>query len=103
MDCLLPPYLDNYYHPAAPYYLPFRALTHWDSPNLLLVGKNIAQSFYANAATRLHPEEWATGAAGGVAAAIMAEQRLTSLELYKNVTLLQERLRKGNVVPMEWS
>jgi hypothetical protein len=57
MNCSFPPYLDDYYHPAAHYYLPFRALTSWDSPNLLLAGKNLAQTFYANAATRLHPEE----------------------------------------------
>jgi len=40
--------------------------------NLLVSGKTMAQSFAANAATRLHPVEWATGAAAGVAAALMA-------------------------------
>jgi hypothetical protein len=102
-NCTLPSYLDNYYHPAAKYYLPFRALTHWDSPNLLLAGKNIAQTFYANAATRLHPEEWATGAVSGVAAALMVQRQLSSLDLYLNVTLLQGVLRDKNVVPLEWT
>lgn len=37
-------------------YFPFRALTHKDCPNLLLAGKTISQTFYANAATREHPE-----------------------------------------------
>lgn len=103
MDCPLPPYLDSYFHPAAQYYLPFRALTSWDAPNLLLAGKNIAQTFYANAATRLHPEEWATGSVSGVAASLMVSLNLSSLELYRNVTILQDRLRAENVVPLEWS
>ncbi len=102
-NCSLPAYLDNYYHPAAQYYLPFRALTSWDAPNLLLAGKNIAQTFYANAATRLHPEEWATGAVSGVAAALMVQLRMSSLTLYNNVSILQERLVKDNVLPLEWS
>ena len=33
--------------------------------NLVFAGKNIAQSFYANAAARLHPTEWNTGVAAG--------------------------------------
>ena len=57
MVCAYPAYLETQNHAAAKYYIPFRALTSWDSPNLLLAGKNIAQTFFANAATRLHPEE----------------------------------------------
>ncbi len=40
---------------AAPYYIPFRSIANQEINNLLFAGKNIAQSFYANAATRLHP------------------------------------------------
>ena len=49
----------------APYFVPFRALTSDEVPNLLLAGKTMAQTFLANAATRFHPVEWATGAAAG--------------------------------------
>ena len=52
----------------APYFVPFRALTSDEVPNLLLAGKTMAQTFLANAATRFHPVEWATGAAAGAAA-----------------------------------
>ncbi len=42
MACSFPEYLGgkngSYYHPAAKYYIPFRALTSWDSPNLLIAG-----------------------------------------------------------------
>jgi hypothetical protein len=31
---------------------PFRALTNAESPNLLVAGKSMSQSFWANAATR---------------------------------------------------
>ena len=53
----------------APYFVPFRALTSADVPNLLVAGKTMAQTFAANAATRFHPVEWATGAAAGAATA----------------------------------
>jgi len=71
--CMLPSYLiyEPDPLPALPYYLPWRALTSWDAPNLIVVGKSMAETFFANAVTRLHPEEWTTGAAGGAVAAAM--------------------------------
>lgn len=54
-----------------PYFIPFRALTNRDVDNLLVAGKTMAQTFHANAAIRLQPEEWNTGAAAGVAATHM--------------------------------
>ena len=102
-DCPLPDYLNGYYKPAARYYLPFRAITHWDAPNLLLPGKNMAQTFYASAATRLHPEEWATGAVAGLAASLMSGRNLSSAALYSDIGLLQEAINASHLVPMHWT
>lgn len=55
----LPPYMQN--TTIRPYYIPFRALTVESVGNLLVAGKTMSQSLHANSATRLHPEEWATG------------------------------------------
>ena len=82
--------------------MPFRALTSWDAPNLLVAGKGMAQTFYANAATRLHPEEWVAGVAAGAAAGIMVEQRWGAARLYYNVSVLQAALvEEGS--PLEWT
>ena len=40
-------------HDTLPFYLPFRALTHYRFTNLLVAGKTMAQSFLVNSATRL--------------------------------------------------
>jgi hypothetical protein len=93
--CVYPSYMHTYY-PILPYYIPFRAMTNRDRPNMLVAGKTMAQSFLANSgnksmppynsslilhflmvvpyvcvATRLHPVEWSSGTAAGVAAAFM--------------------------------
>ncbi|MBM4012455.1 MAG: FAD-dependent oxidoreductase [Planctomycetes bacterium] len=75
-------------HDTLPFCIPFRALTHRDLGNLLVVGKTMAQSFLANSATRLHPIEWSTGTAGGVAAAHMARTGRTSREASVRITLV---------------
>ena len=63
---------------TVPFYLPFRALTHEGAANLLVAGKLMATSFFANAATRLHPCEWSSGVAAGGAAALMHKRRWES-------------------------
>ncbi len=69
--CQYPDYILGGNHPVNPYYIPFRALTSEYASNLLIPGKSMAQSFLANAATRLHPTEWSTGVAAGAAAFAM--------------------------------
>jgi hypothetical protein len=105
--CTLPEYLqyspDPY--PAVPYYLPFRALTSWDAPNLLVAGKSMSQTFFANAVTRLHPEEWVTGSAAGVAAALMVQRGWNeTTKVHENYQELQAAL-KTTVIgqPLEWT
>jgi hypothetical protein len=68
--CPLPHYITPN-APVSPFYIPFRALTVDGYPNVLVAGKNMATSFFVNAATRVHPNEYSSGVAAGVAAAIM--------------------------------
>lgn len=84
-----------------PFCIPFRALTHRDLTNLLVAGKTMAQSFLANSATRLHPIEWSSGTACGIAAAEMASSGRTSAGLAADVARLQARVRAAT--PIDWT
>lgn len=95
--------------PLAPFFVPFSALAVGEVGNLLVCGKTMAQSFVANAATRLHPVEWSTGAAAGVAAALMASgsvggaQPSTADVLASNALLAQLRdAISSRHAPLEW-
>lgn len=90
--------------PSSPYYIPFRALTVDTVPNLLVVGKSMSQTFLANAVTRLHPTEVASGTAAGVAAAAMVSHGFDSLTMYKNISLLQGYLNSTTIgAPLDWN
>lgn len=90
--------------PVLPYYLPFRALTVGGAPNLLVAGKALAQTFYANAATRLHPEEWATGAAAGASAVLMVQRGWDAADALANIKEVQKLLSSPAVgLPLEWT
>jgi hypothetical protein len=104
--CVLPQYLQygGLPGPSLPYFLPWRALTTADAPNLLVAGKNMAQSFYANAVTRLHPSEWSSGAAAGAGAALMAHSAWTSMDVYSNISALRALVNSSAVgLPIEWT
>eukprot|EP00051_Salpingoeca_urceolata_P016239 m.214821 g.214821 ORF g.214821 m.214821 type:complete len:635 (+) comp18625_c0_seq1:160-2064(+) len=69
-------YPDYILHPKArggKLYVPLRALVSSGADNLLVAGKTIAQTFLAASTTRLHPGEWATGLAAGVAASVAVD------------------------------
>jgi hypothetical protein len=90
--------------PAAatrPYFIPFRALTNRDVGNLLVAGRTMAQSTLANAATRVHPTEWTTGIAAGVAAAYMRRHALTSAQALGRVAEIQRRIER--YAPLVWT
>jgi hypothetical protein len=98
--CSFPRYISSKMrHPnsTVPFFIPFRALTVAGAPNLLVAGKSMATSFLTNAVTRLHPNEWASGTAAGVAAAMMSEFNLSSTQMVVNVLELQDRLRSLGV------
>lgn len=98
--CTLPQYLTEA-HDTLPFCIPFRALTHRELENMLVAGKTMAQSFLANSATRLHPIEWSTGTAAGVAAAHMAKAGLTSRQASESIAELQALVRR--FTPIDWT
>jgi len=99
-SCSMPAYCAGA-HDTLPFCIPFRALTHRDLDNLLVAGKTMAQSFLANSATRLHPIEWSTGTAAGVAAAHMAREGLTSRQAHESIGDLQKLVRAKT--PIDWT
>ncbi|APW62320.1 FAD-dependent oxidoreductase [Paludisphaera borealis] len=98
--CAMPAYIVAA-HDTLPFYIPFRALTNERFGNLLAAGKTMAQSFLANAATRLHPIEWSSGTAAGVAAADMARNGRSSLDEIGRIEELQALVRRKT--PTEWT
>lgn len=88
-------------HETLPFYIPFRALTHYKFENFLVAGKTMAQSFLANSATRLHPIEWSSGTAAGVSAAYMAKHKLSSRESLRKIEELQALI--GRHTPTRWT
>ncbi len=87
-----------------PFYIPWRSLTHWQSPNLVVAGKAIATTFYANAAVRVHPAEWSTGVAAGAAAALMVANDWTTGDVAANVKALQALLQAPPLKsPLVWT
>ncbi|MGL4757849.1 MAG: FAD-dependent oxidoreductase [Patescibacteria group bacterium] len=75
----LPSYTEPY-----PFYVPLRALTNKSINNLVVGGKNIAQSFKVSAANRLQPSEANTGAAAGVFAAYLATNNLNTYSVLES-------------------
>jgi hypothetical protein len=84
-----------------PFYIPFRALTNARLQNFLVAGKTMAQSFLANSGTRLHPIEWSSGTAAGVAAAYMARSGSTSRQAYESID--DWRAEAARLTPADWS
>jgi hypothetical protein len=97
--CNLPAYMNK--AATLPFFIPFRALTNKAFDNLLVAGKTMAQSFHANAATRLHPIEWHSGIAAGVAAAHMNQYQISSELALKNISDIQTRISKHQ--PINWT
>jgi hypothetical protein len=88
----------------APFYIPYRAIGSSNVRNLLAAGKTMAQTYITNSAYRLHPIEWASGSAAGVAAALMARDGVSNLDLLTSDTTLQSLQAQvdGNS-PIHWS
>lgn len=103
--CALPGYMNNSYGiPTVPFYIPLRALTNNGSENLLVAGKVMAQSFYANSATRLHPAEWSSGVAAGGTAVVMARQGWASTrQALAHVDVVRTFLNDTVGQALEWA
>ena len=98
--CKFPSYITSA-HETLPFCIPFRALTNESYGNLLVAGKTMAQGFLTNAATRLHPIEWSSGTAAGVAAADMALYGRSSREELSEIAELQKRIKA--MTPIDWT
>ena len=98
--CEFPRYVSSG-HETLPFCIPFRALTNERFGNLLVAGKTMAQSFLANAATRLHPIEWSTGTAAGVAAAAMSKQDWSARQALEHIAEVQALVRQKT--PIDWT
>jgi hypothetical protein len=99
--CAYPSYIVSG-SPVLPYYIPFRSLTVNGIPNLIVVGKSLAMSFFANAAIRLHPEEWATGSSAGTIAALMSVNNWTIFDVFTNIHDVRIAIQQtGN--PLNWT
>jgi hypothetical protein len=99
--CTYPSYIAAAGHETLPFFIPFRALTNRDVDNLLVAGKTMAQSFLANAATRLQPIEWSSGTAAGAAAAHMARWALSSRGALGAIADIQTVVRTRT--PIDWT
>ncbi len=89
-------------HDNLPFFIPFRALTNQKIPNLLVAGKTMAQTYHANAATRLQPIEWNSGSAAGSAAAMMIKRNYASTRnVFQNISELQNEIVKTQ--PINWT
>lgn len=100
IGCKFPSYVTGA-HDTLPFYIPFRALTNESYGNLLVAGKTMAQGFLANSATRLHPIEWSSGVAAGVAAADMARSARTSRDELGRIGELQALVKEKT--PIDWT
>ena len=100
-DLRVPAYTSTTASETPPFCIPFRALTNERYGNLLVAGKTMAQSFLANAATRLHPIEWSTGTAAGVAAAAMNKNGWDTRAAFEKIAEIQELVREKT--PIDWN
>jgi hypothetical protein len=98
--CEYKDYMKNEYQ-TLPFFIPFRAMTNRVYGNLLVTGKTMAQSFMSNAAVRLHPIEYSSGTATGVAAAYMIKNKLsTTRQAYEQISTIQTIIAK--YTPIRW-
>ncbi len=100
VGCSYPAHVKIHYD-TRPFHIPFRALTHYQLGNLLVAGKTMAQSFMANSATRLHPIEWSTGTAAGIAAAWMSQKGLSATSVPQDMAAFQQRISRQT--PIRWT
>jgi len=87
----------------APFYIPYRALASHNVRNLLSCGKTMAQTYVTNSGYRLHPIEWSSGSAAGVAAALMARDAKTNYELLEISALRELQNLVAANSPIRWA
>lgn len=103
VGCNYPAYVTRSLAPL-PFYIPLRALTNRDVANLVVAGKTMAQSFLADAATRLHPIELSSGFGAGAAAAEMVARGAVDTEsLLTEGAVAAVQARAARYTPVNWT
>ena len=95
----------SYYAPTKPFQIPLGALISPTTPNLIAACKNIGTTHLTNGAYRLHPIEWAIGAAAAVLANYCYDHQVSPHEVYEDrwhVWCLQYRLVQRGC-PLFWT
>ena len=101
--CKYPAHIYKNY-PVLPYYIPLRAMTNRDIDNLLVVGKPMAQTFLVNSATRLHPVEFSSGQAAGIASAYAIQSRIRNVgDLLRDDHLRAVQAMVTSITPTAWT
>ena len=79
--------------------------THATKKYTKVAGKNMAATFFANTALRLHPSEWTSGsAAGGTAIYMYLHNMYDTNQVYEDVFYLQQFLNSSFVqIPLQWT
>lgn len=86
----------------APFYIPYRALASNNVRNLLASGKVMAQTYVTNTAYRLHPIEWVSGSAAGVAASMMNDMSINNYDILQFPTLRTLQSSVAQNSPTGW-
>lgn len=86
-----------------PFYIPYRALASRNVRNLLASGKAMAQTYITNPAYRLHPIEWQSGSAAGVAAALLWRDAADNYELLNITSLRELQTTVATNAPIKWA
>ncbi len=92
------------YAPCCPFQIPLGALLLPDAANVVAAGKALGVTHITNAATRLHPVEWAVGEAAGVLAALAVTEGVAPRDFHGDaarVGALRAALRVGGA-PLAW-
>ncbi|MBC6402163.1 MAG: FAD-dependent oxidoreductase [Hyphomonadaceae bacterium] len=89
-------------HPK-PFFIPLRSLSNDTVSNLVVAGKCMAQSFRANAATRLQPGEVVSGTAAGVVAAYCFSEHVDVHQVIDRGRFQDIQSRVARYQPLEWT
>lgn len=87
---------------ARHYQIPLGSLVCKDLKNFAVAGKSLGVTHVANGAYRLHPEEWATGEAGGSLAAFCLKNKVAHPGLTGKTLFEFQRTLIKDGVPIYW-
>ncbi|MEM1444785.1 MAG: FAD-dependent oxidoreductase [Planctomycetota bacterium] len=92
------------YAACCPFQIPLGALLPADTSNLIAAGKALGVTHLTNAATRLHPVEWAVGEAAGTLAALAVRAGDAPADFHGDTprTATLQHALKAQGAPLAW-